>query len=115
MIGSASAGQAGAQSPSSRRLSDNPTHISPKLASLCPCHEAVQHLLLSGAVEGDGEFVALDMHNIAAAELLVEHAVANRECRHRAGRFCHQLALDSVRAGAAPGAVRLAASATDPP
>src|SRR5579864_6620973 len=59
-----------------------------------PRHETIHHLLLAGAVEGDGELVAFDMDDVAVAEFLVEHAVADREGRDGAGRFRHELALD---------------------
>src|SRR5215468_7546425 len=62
-----------------------------------PFHKAVHHLLLAGLVEGDGELVAVDLHHMAVAEFLVEHAVVEIEFGHRAGGFRHQLALDGDR------------------
>ena len=44
-----------------------------------PLHEAVHHTLFSGLVERDGEFVAVDGGDVAVAELLVKHALADRE------------------------------------
>src|SRR5690349_10757611 len=57
-----------------------------------PLHKTVDHLLLAGLVEGDGELVAVDLHHMAIAEFLVEDAVIQREFGNR-GRFRHQLAL----------------------
>src|SRR6202011_4904790 len=36
-----------------------------------PLHKTVDHLLLAGFFEGDGELVAIDLHDIAVAEFLV--------------------------------------------
>src|SRR5207237_2622444 len=55
----------------------------------------------AGAVEGDGELVAVDRDHVAVAEFLVEDAVAGGEGGCRAGRFGDQLALDGERAAAA--------------
>src|SRR5215475_6260108 len=63
-----------------------------------PLHKAVHHLLLPGLIERDGELVALDLHNVAVAEFLVEHTVADRIGRDRPGRFRHQFAFDCHRA-----------------
>src|SRR5712672_3251628 len=73
-----------------------------------PLHKAIHHLLLPRPVEGDGELVALDLHHIAVAEFLVEHAVADGVGRDGAGRFRHQFAFDGQRAGprAAPACSR---------
>jgi hypothetical protein len=38
-----------------------------------PLHEAIDHLLLAGLFEGDGERVAADFHHMAVAEFLVKH------------------------------------------
>src|SRR5438309_3968309 len=66
-----------------------------------PLYETVHHALLAGAVEGDGELVAVDRDHVAVAEFLVEDAVAGGEGGRRAGRFGDQLALDGKRAAAA--------------
>src|SRR5262249_54087805 len=50
-----------------------------------------------GLVEGDGELVTVDLHDMAVAEFLVKHAVVEIEFRHRAGGFRHQFALDGQR------------------
>ena len=42
-------------------------------------HKSIQHALLAGAVEVDGELVPLDGSDIAVAELDVEDAVADEE------------------------------------
>src|SRR5579871_6983436 len=76
-------------------------------ALLRPLHKAIDHLLLASLVEGDGELVAVDFHHMAVAEFLVEDAVVEGEFRHRAGGFCHQLALDGQ--GTAPVAGKAAA------
>ena len=59
--------------------------------------KAVHHLLLAGLVEGDGELVAVNLHDMAIAEFLVENAVMKRKLRNRAGGLCHQLALDAIQ------------------
>src|ERR1700730_10329518 len=61
---------------------------------LDPLHETIDHLFLAGLLEGDGELVAVDLHHMAVAEFLVEHAVIEREFRNRAGRFRDQFAFD---------------------
>src|SRR5262245_32640075 len=58
-----------------------------------PLHKTVDHLLLAGLLKGDGELVAVDLHDMAVAEFLVEDAVVQREFGNRGG-FRHQLALD---------------------
>src|ERR1700747_1352269 len=78
---------------------------------LRPLHKAVHHLLLAGLVEDDGEFVAVDLHHTAVAEFLVEDAVVERELRHCAGGFCHQLALDSEGAASVAGKAAAKAAA----
>src|SRR6267378_2578273 len=62
-----------------------------------PLDETVDDLLLAGLLEGDGEFVAVDLDDMAVAELLVKHAIVQRELRHRAGGFRDQFALDGQR------------------
>src|SRR5579864_2786073 len=62
-----------------------------------PLDKTVDHLLLAGFVEGDGELVAVDLDDMAVAEFLVEHAIVQRKFRHRAGGFGDQLALDRHR------------------
>jgi hypothetical protein len=44
-----------------------------------PFHEAVHHTLFSGLVEREGELVAVDGDDVAVAEFLVKHALADRE------------------------------------
>ena len=44
-----------------------------------PAHKTIQHLLLSGLVEIDGEFVAVDCRDVAVAEFLVKDTVAEFE------------------------------------
>src|SRR4051794_8515736 len=65
-----------------------------------PFDERVHHALLAGAVERDGQLVAVHHGDVAVAELLVKHAVADGEIRRGAGRFRHQLALDGERRAA---------------
>src|SRR4029077_5296081 len=43
-----------------------------------PLHEAIHPLLFARSIERDGELVALDLYDVAVAEFLVEHAVADR-------------------------------------
>src|SRR5664279_4835390 len=68
---------------------------------LHPLHKTIDHLLLAGLLEGDGELVAVDLHHLAVTEFLVEYAVGGRELRNRAGGFCHQFAFDGHRAALA--------------
>src|SRR5882762_10374311 len=73
------------------------THIRRKiqfLVELYPLHKTIDHLLLPGLFEGDGELVAVDLHHLAVAEFLVKHAVVEGKFRNRAGGFRDQLALD---------------------
>jgi len=62
-----------------------------------PLDKTIHHALLAGAVELDGELVAVDRGDVAVAEFLVKHAVAQCEGGDRAGRFGDQLALDGER------------------
>src|ERR1700730_11975265 len=64
---------------------------------LDPLHETIDHLFLAGLLARDGELVAVDLHHMAVAEFLVEHAVIDREFRSRAGRFRDQFAFDGHR------------------
>src|SRR5471032_588680 len=81
---------------------------------LRPLDKTIDHLLLAGLLERDGELVAVDLHHLAVAEFLVKHAIAERELRGRAGGFRDQFALDGHRralvagkaAGVAPGRKR---------
>src|SRR4026209_1629849 len=59
--------------------------------------EAVHHLLLPCLVEIDGELVAVDLRDAAIAEVLMEHAHADRKsgALRRARR--HQRAVDGDR------------------
>src|ERR1700712_4076534 len=61
---------------------------------LNPLHETIDHLLLAGFLERDRQLVAVDFHNVAVAELLVKHAVVEREFGNGAGGFRDQFALD---------------------
>src|ERR1700744_4408468 len=47
----------------------------------------VDHLLLAGLVEGDGELVAIDLDDMAVAKFLVEDALLERKLGRRAGGF----------------------------
>src|SRR5262245_38551574 len=76
-----------------RCASQCPRHCCPATGASHPFHKTVDHLLLAGLLEGDGELVAIDLHDMAVAELLVEDAVIQREFGNRGG-FRHQLALD---------------------
>src|SRR5437867_2603776 len=60
-------------------------------------HVAVDHALLAGLVEGHRELVAVDRDDVAVAEFEMEHALADRIGRGRAGRLRHELALDRHR------------------
>src|SRR5689334_9993724 len=62
-----------------------------------PLDETIHHPLLAGAVELDGQLVAVDRGDVAVAEFLMKDAVAERERRNRAGRFGDQLAFDGER------------------
>src|SRR5436305_350827 len=62
-----------------------------------PLHKTVDHLFLAGLLERDGELVAIDLHHLAVAELLVKHAVIEREFGNRAGGFRDQFAFDGHR------------------
>src|SRR6267142_2357680 len=64
---------------------------------LRPLHETIDHFLLPGLLERDGELVAVDLHHVAVAEFLVKHAIVEREFRNRAGGFGDQLAFDHHR------------------
>src|SRR5581483_11058781 len=59
--------------------------------------EAVHNALAAGLVEVDGELVAVDLGDMAVAELLVEDALAQLEARARGRGGGHQLALDGHR------------------
>src|SRR5262249_7195979 len=63
----------------------------------------IHHLLLARLVERDGELVAVNHDDVAVAEFLMKHPVADGELGGRAGRLGDQLALDGERAGAAGG------------
>src|SRR5690606_7643341 len=59
--------------------------------------EAVEHALLAGLVEIDGQLVAVDAGDVAVAEFLVEDAVADLEGGGHVGhRLRHQLAVDGA-------------------
>jgi hypothetical protein len=64
-----------------------------------PLHKPVQHPLLPGLVEIDGELVAFDGDDVAVAEFQVEDAVADREGRRGVGDgFGDEFALDDAAA-----------------
>src|SRR4030067_377765 len=67
-----------------------------------PLDEAVDHLFLPGLVEIDGELVAVDLHHMAIAELLVEDAHPDREARALGGARRHQRAVHRKTPGGAP-------------
>src|ERR1700730_11446872 len=56
-----------------------------------PLHVTIHHALLARLVELDDELVAVDGGDVAVAEFLVEHAVADREVGDGAGRLGDQL------------------------
>src|SRR5687768_8598349 len=69
-------------------------------------YKTIHHALLAGPVERNGELVAVHQHDIAVAEFLVKHAVADRELRDGAGRFGdHPLACAPLRSGTADRAL----------
>src|SRR6202011_1836099 len=63
-------------------------------SSLHPLDKTIDHLLLAGLFKDDGELVAVDLHHLAVAEFLVEHAVVERKLRRGAGGLCYQFAFD---------------------
>src|SRR5262249_30866549 len=77
-----------------------------------PLHKAVHHPLLAGLVELHDELVAVDRGDVAVAEFLVEHAIADGKWRDGADRFGHQLAFDGERETAPRLASRAAMNAT---
>ena len=79
-----------------------------------PLHKTIHHAFLAGLVEGDGELVAVDADDVAVAEFLVEHAVADREGGDGAGGFGDQLAFDGERAAAAGGVAGVEPNAPPP-
>ena len=84
-----------------------------------PLHKPVQHPLLPGLVEIDGELVAFHGHHVAVAELHVEDAVACREVGGGVGdgfgdEFAlYGAALDRFAAGAVAGVCLAIADAFD--
>src|SRR5262249_22327429 len=66
----------------------------PTLRADHPLHKTIHHALLAGAVELNGQLVAVDRRDVAVAEFLMEDSVAERKRRHRAGRFGDQFAFD---------------------
>src|SRR5882757_6327019 len=83
----------------------------PLQAALSPLHKTIDHLLLAGLLEGNGELVAVDLDHVAVAEFLVKHAVVEREFGNRASGFRDQFALDHHRPALGTGetAARFAA------
>ena len=77
--------------------------ISPRRLSH-PLDECIHHALLAGLVELNRQLVAVDGDDVAVAEFLVEHAVAESEGGDGAGRFGDQFALDGERQAAGAGA-----------
>ena len=55
-------------------------------AALHPLHETIHHPLLAGAVERDGQLVAVDGDDVAVAEFLVRHPLADCEAEAMALR-----------------------------
>src|SRR5271167_3088178 len=83
--------------------------MSSKSSPSRPLHKTIHHALFAGAVELNRELVAVDRRDVAVAEFLVEHAVAQGEGGDSTGRFRHQLAFDGERqAAGAAGAALLA-------
>jgi hypothetical protein len=72
-----------------------------------PLHKTIHHALLAGAVELDRQLVAVDGGDVAVAEFLMKHAVAEREGGDGAGGFGDQFAFDGERQAA--GAVAFVA------
>src|SRR5260370_2944849 len=68
-----------------------------------PLQETIDHLFLAGLLKGDGELVAVDLSDLAVAELLVKHPVVQGKFRGGAGGFRDQLALDGHRAALVAG------------
>src|SRR3984957_2544398 len=76
-----------------------------------PLDKTIDHLLLAGFFQREGELVAVDLHHLAVAEFLVKDPIAERELRSGAGGFRDQFALDGhggalvagKAAGVAPG------------
>src|ERR1700732_4149635 len=62
-----------------------------------PLDKTIDHLFLAGLFERDGELVAVDLHDVAVAELLVEPRVVQPKLRWGAGGFGDQLAFDGHR------------------
>src|SRR5262249_9697872 len=71
--------------------------FSAAILSSHPLHKTIHHALLAGAVELNGQLVAVDRGDVAVAEFLMKDAVAEGKRRHRAGRFGDQLAFDGER------------------
>jgi hypothetical protein len=65
-----------------------------------PLHKTIHHPLLPSPVELNRQLIAIDRRHIPIAELLVKHAVAQREGGDGAGGFGHQLAFDGERQAA---------------
>src|ERR1700722_4865026 len=59
-----------------------------------PLDKTIDHLLLAGFFERDGELVAVDLRHLAVAEFLGKDAIAERELGSCAGGFRDQFALD---------------------
>src|SRR5271165_834760 len=62
-----------------------------------PLHEAVDNALLARPVEMDGELVAVNGGDIAVAEFLMKHALADDVVGDGAGGLGDQLAFDGGR------------------
>ena len=69
-----------------------------------PFDERVHHALFAGAVERDGELVAVHHGDVAVAELLVKHPVADGEIRRAPVDFA--TSSPSMVSGRGRGALR---------
>src|SRR5260370_39412369 len=86
--------------PNSRKAGCGQTGLSKKLR---PLHKTIDHLLLAGLLERDGELVAVDLDHVTVAEFLVKDAVVEREFRSGPGGFGHQFAFDHHGPALVPG------------
>ena len=57
------------------------------VVELDPLDKTIHHALLAGLVEADGELVAVHQSDVAVAEFLVKHAIAEGKSGDRAGRL----------------------------
>src|SRR5215475_12637988 len=85
-----------------------------RLRVLSPFDKRVDHALLARLVESDEELVAFDRDDVAVAEFLVEHALADAVRRGRTGRARHQFAVDRHRAAPPRCALAVASRLVEP-